>query len=422
MEFNLTKIIGPSFYDLHRIIKEKKYTHYWLKGGRGSLKSTFWSVEIVLGILKDPNAHAICLRKIADTLKTSVYSQILWTIHKMGLREYFKATLSPMEITYLPTGQKIYFRGLDDPEKIKSIKLVFGYFKFAVYEELPEFNGMEEIRVTNQSIMRGGNDFVYFYTYNPPQNIANWTNIESQKTVSNRYVHSSCYLDVPREWLGDAFFIEADILKSENEQAYRHEYLGEATGTGLNVFTNVVGREITDDEIKRFDNIKQGIDWGFAVDPFVYGKLHFDSKRRELFIFDEIYGVGLLDDVAIEKVSKIADKHSDIIADSAEPKSIANFGANGIRIRAAEKGGGSINFGIKFLQGFSKIIIDPKRCPNAYREFIAYELVKNKDGTIRNDYPDKNNHTIDMVRYALEDDMIASQKSNWKAVAEIWRM
>lgn len=401
----LSKLIAPSFTDLHKLVKDCKYTHFWNKGGRGSTKSSFISIEIVLGIIRDPAANAICFRKVGDTLKDSVYSQVLWAIDALKLNDYFRATLAPMQIVYRPTGQTIYFKGLDEAKKVKSIKPRKGYFKYVWFEELDEFNGMEEVRNTLQSVMRGGSVYVAFYSFNPPKNTNNWVNNECAVPQNDKYVHHSTYLTVPREWLGDQFFIEAEHLKKNNELAYRHEYLGESVGNGANVFTNIKVREITPAEIGQFDTIRQGIDWGFAVDPFVFLKMNYDRKYRRLYIFGEIYRVGLLNDEAMPLIRQMYDPRPMIIADNEEPKSISEFWQAGFNIRAAEKGKGSVAYGIKFLQRLDEIIIDPVRCPNTAREFVEYEFVREKDGTLRDEYPDKNNHSIDTARYALEMDM-----------------
>ncbi len=403
---NLRKVIAPSFYEIHSDIKHNRYTHYWLKGGRGSAKSSFVSIEIILGIMKDPDANAVALRKVKETIKDSVFEQLVWAIEKLKVTEYWDIKHNPMELTYLPTGQKILFRGADKPRKIKSIKVSRGYVKYIWYEEVDEFNGMEEIRIINQSLMRGGEQFVVFYTYNPPNSVRNWVNEEVLIERPDRKVHHSTYLTVPREWLGEQFFIEAEHLKKVNEKAYRHEYLGEVTGTGGEIFSNITIRKITDDEIKAFDKIRRGIDWGYAIDPFVYIKCHYDKTRRRLFIFDEIYQVGLSNRKAADMIKERDPEHRIIIADSAEPKSIAEMKTYGIRIKGAKKGPDSVDYGIKFLQDLEEIIIDIDRCPNAAREFLNYELEKDSNGNFKADYPDKNNHTIDAVRYALEDDML----------------
>lgn len=401
----LSGLIAPSFYELHRLVKNYCYTYYWLKGGRGSTKSSFISLEIVQGIIKDPQANAVCFRKVGDTLKDSVFAQILWAIDALGVSDFFRVMLTPLRVIYKPTGQAIYFKGLDDPKKTKSIKLRKGYFKFVWFEELDEFSGPEEIRKTAQSFLRGGCRYVVFNSYNPPRNTSNWVNKESAVCRPDKYVHHSTYLTVPREWLGEQFWIDAEYLKKQDEASYRHEYLGESVGNGANVFTNVVLRPIGDDEIKRFDAIRQGIDWGYATDPFVFLKMNYDRKHRRLYIFGEIYKPGLLNDDAMNLIRQMFDPRQTIIADSEEPKSIAEFWRSGFNIRGAEKGKGSVAYGIKFLQRLEQIIIDPVRCPNTAKEFAEYEFIREKDGTLRDDYPDKNNHAIDTSRYALEFDM-----------------
>lgn len=401
---SLRSIIAPSFHDVHKLIKEGAYNHYWEKGGRGSTKSSFISIEIILNLIKDPNAHAICFRKVGKFLETSVYNQIKWAISALNLKPYFKCYKSPLRIEYIPTGQLILFMGLDDPDKARSIKLPFGYIKIGWFEELNQFNGMKEVREVIRSFLRGGDDALVFYSYNPPEETNNWVNLESVKTVSNRHVHHTTYLDVPPEWLGKAFLIEAEALKTENKTLYNHAYLGEVTGTGLNVFNNVVARKITAEEIRSFQYINEGIDWGYAVDPFVFTKNYFDRKHKDLYIFDEIYQIGLSNACAIELVNKKHNKGSEIIADSEEPKSIDEFEDSGLPIRKASKPPGSVSFGIKQLRGFRHIYIDPERCPNTYKEFINYSYEQNKDGTTKSKYPDKDNHTIDATRYSLEDE------------------
>lgn len=398
----ISELIAPVYYQEHLDIKAHKYTHYWNAGGRSSAKSAFISLEIVQGIVNNPKMHAVCFRKYSINLRESLFNQMLWAVDMLGLNNYFSATLAPMELTYKPTGQKILFRGLDDPRKTKSIKPVFGWFGFIWFEELDQYDGMEEIRSVLQSLMRGGDCFTCLYSYNPPQTLNNWVNNESLRPVDNRKVYKTTYLDIPKEWIGQEFFIEAELLKKNNELAYRHEYLGEITGTGGAVFTNLVCREITDEEIKHFPDFQYGTDWGFATDPFAWGKQYFDKTRRTLYIIDEVYKTGLLNTeaMAILKTKDIG--RGLIIADSAEPKSIEEFRRNGFNIRGAEKGKDSVRYGIKWLQDLCAIVIDPKRTPNAWREFSTYEYEKGRDGQFKSEYPDKNNHFLDQCRYSCE--------------------
>ena len=241
---NLTDIIAPSFYDLHYDITDGKYTHYWLKGGRGSTKSSFISVEIILGMMQNPEANAVAIRKVGLYLKDSVYEQLVWAIEKLGVSHLWKQKLSPLELIYIPTGQRILFRGADKPQKLKSTKVSKGYIRYIWYEETAEFNGMEEIRTINQSLMRGGNDFNVFYSYNPPKSQRNWVNKEVLTEQEGKIVHHSTYLTVPIKWLGEKFFKEAEHLKATKPENYNHEYLGEVTGTGGTVFTNITQRDI----------------------------------------------------------------------------------------------------------------------------------------------------------------------------------
>ena len=363
--------------------------------------------------MKDKEANAVVLRKVGDTLTDSVYAQLLWAIEILGVSNYWTAKVSPLKLVYNPTGQEILFRSSNNKEdykKIKSTKFVKGYCKYVWFEELDEFFGMEEIRSINQSLLRGGDIFCVFYSYNPPKSINNWVNAEVINERKDRLIHTSCYLDVPKEWLGEQFIIEAEHLKEINELAYRNEYLGEPTGTGGAVFTNITLRPITDEEISHFDNISDGIDFGYAIDPATWGQNHYDRTRKKLYIFNEIYATGLSNRALYEKILQKKIGHSTIIADSAEPKSIDELNSYGqITVLGAKKGADSVEYGIKWLQMLEEIIIDNVRCPNTAREFTLYEYEKDRMGNFKSKYPDMDNHTIDMVRYSRENDMRANK-------------
>lgn len=405
MNVSLKNIIAPSFYDVHRWLKEHKYTHYWLSGGRASTKSSFISIEIPLLMMKDHEANCVILRKISNTLKDSVYNQIVWALDKLGVSEYWQLTKSPLELTYLPYGNKILFRGSDDPQKLKSTKFTKGYCKLIWYEEVTEFFGMEEIRNINQTLMRGGDEFTVFYSYNPPKSINNWVNAEALVSRPDKLLHKSTYLTVPREWLGEPFFIEAEHLKEVNELAYNNEYLGEATGTGGAVFENLTIREITDDEIKTFDKIYDGLDFGYATDPACYLQVYFDKTRKKLYIFSEVYGYSLSNERLWEKILEKKISRATITADSAEPKSIDKLNSLGrMYVKGAKKGPDSVEYGIRWLQDLEEIIIDNVRCPNTAREFGTYEYERDKYGVFKSKYPDLNNHSIDACRYAIEEE------------------
>ncbi len=404
---SLKQLIAPSFYEIHNDLKQFRHTHYWLKGGRGSTKSSFISLEVILGMMKDTQANAVVLRKVGQTLQGSVYEQLQWAVSVLGVEGYWVSKLSPLEMKYIADGRenKIVFRGADKPKKIKSTKFRKGYCKYIWYEEVDEFGGMEEIRTINQSLLRGGSDFVVFYSYNPPQSQSNWVNEEVLQKRNDRLVHHSTYLTVPPEWLGEQFLIEAEHLKNVKPTAYQHEYMGEVTGTGGEVFTNLTLREITDSEISHFDHIARGIDWGYAADPFHYTVNHYDKTRRRLYIYYEIQMLKLSNRKAAELVKKENKWNDVVICDSAEPKSIAEMYSYDLRVLKAKKGPDSVQYGIKWLQDLEEIVIDPKRCPNTAREFLEYELEKDANGNFKGHFPDKNNHSIDAVRYSREFDM-----------------
>jgi PBSX family phage terminase large subunit len=333
-----------------------------------------------------------------------VYEQLAWAIDTLKVNDYWDSKTSPLSFTYIPTGQKILFRGADKPKKIKSIKFARGYCKFLWYEEVDEFNGMEEIRMINQSLMRGGQKFVVFYSYNPPKSANSWVNTEVKLTRPDRISHHSTYLTVPREWLGEQFIIEAEHLKLTKPQSYNHEYLGEVTGTGGEIFTNVQIRKISNDEITDFYNIHRGLDFGYAIDPLSYNVMHYDRKHKRLYIYHELYKVGMSNKMATEHIQQENKTNELIKADSAEPKSIHEMIQYGLRVNGVKKGPDSIEYGIKFLQDLESIVIDDQRCPETAREFMNYELEKDANGNFKAKYPDKNNHSIDAVRYAMNDE------------------
>lgn len=410
IRIKLSDKMAPSFFSVHLDVKRHDHTHYVLAGGRGSTKSSYVSLEILLLLMQNPECHAVVLRKVGNTLRNSVYTQMEWALDALHISDKWKMTISPMEMIRKATGQKILFFGVDDKAKIKSIKLPFGYVGVVWYEELDQFAGMEEIRNLNQSLMRGGSKFWCFSSYNPPKSANNWVNEEMLLDEQDRLVHRSDYLSVNPDWLGPQFIYEADKLKAKNETAYRHEYLGEITGTGGAVFENVTEKRITDEEIQQFDRRRYGLDFGFAVDPLAFTAMHYDAKREILYIFDEIYQPKLTNRQAAVKIKKKITETALIRADNAEPKSIKELNELGLKVIAAKKGPDSVEFGIRWLQGLSAIVIDKKRCPNAYKEFITYEYETTRDGQYISAYPDKNNHAIDAVRYGCEDLMPARFK------------
>lgn len=405
-EIRLSNLIAKPFMAVHRDIKKGGHSEYWLKGGRGSTKSSFVSIELILLLLKNPQMNAIIYRKVAATLRESVYEQVIWAIDQLNLRPWFTLRVSPLEIRYNPTGQRILFRGADDPTKSKSIKLSRGYFGILWFEELAEFSGMEAIRTIKASIIRGGDYAITFCSYNPPQTARNWVNKEAITPKANRMVHSSTYLEVPPEWLGQEFIAEAEALKTSNERAYHHMYLGEVTGTGGQVFNNLVLRKIPDAELDTIGQLYDGLDFGFAVDPDAFVRWTYDSRSRRILAIDEFYGAGNSVDRLASEVQK---RTTGLIrCDSADPRMIAELGRKGVRTIGVKKGPGSVEHGMRWLQSLGEIVVDPERTPNIAKEFSAYEYTADKNGDFLPEFPDKDNHTIDATRYALENVMMVN--------------
>ena len=407
--------IIPMFDDVLEDIMEHKHTHYVFKGGRGSTKSSFISLVLPLLIINNSKIHATVFRKVGNTMKNSVWGQVVWGIHAWGLDSYFhipKSIANP--IIFLPTGQQIMFFGLDDPNKVKSVKLPFGYIGITWFEELDQYSGEAEIRKVLQSTMRGGQLFWDFRSFNPPISNINWANQYAVDAMSreNTLVTSNTYLDVPEEWLGSAFIDEAEDLKETNPKAYEHEYLGIPVGTGGNVFENVEAMYMNEDFIKTFDHIYNGIDWGWYPDPFAFTKCHFDMARRTLYIFAEFRINKMSNKDVYDKLYNDLMCYGDVpmmrpdeivTCDSAEPKSISDFKSYGAYgARPAEKGPDSINYSMKWLQSLKHIYIDPNRCPETYKEFVEYEYERDRDDEVISGYPDFANHSIDSVRYATE--------------------
>ena len=394
-------VMGKAFVDINRRIEPNK--SYVFEGGRGSLKSTFLSEKIPELIKKYPFLHAVVVRKVAGTLKDSVYAQFQWSIEQLGLTEEFEFKKSPLEIVYKKTGQTIYFRGVDEPTKLKGIKPPFGYCGILWKEEADQLNGEEEERSINQSVLRGGDIAFDFSSYNPPRSKDAWVHKKkaSLQGDPNTIYHQSTYLDVPAEWLGQKFIDDAEKLKRLNPDAYDNEYLGVANGSGGNVFFNIEIRRITDEEIKEFDNIRQGIDWGWKPDPYVFIRSHYDVAREKIFLIDENCNNETSNQANGEWILEKGYDDFEVTCDSAEKKSTNNLRDLGIPAKNALKGAGSIEYGMKWLL-CRTIVIDPERTPFAYKEIVNYEYDRDKEGNIISGFPDHDNHSIDALRYSYE--------------------
>ena len=419
---NVCDHIAPVYLPLHADLQANAHQYYNLPGGRGSAKSSFVSLEIVAGIMQDQTgcSNAIVFRRTANTMRESVFSQIAWAIDTLDVNQYWRGNVSPMSWTYLPTGATILFRGLDDPSKLKSIKPTRGVFRYIWFEEFSELPGPNFTRNVMQSVQRGGDTFTVFRSFNPPISANNWANVFIKEPDERATTLQTDYTMIPPEWLGEAFLYEAKRLKEVNPQAFEHEYMGIPTGTGGEVFPNLEIREITDAEISNMGYIYQGLDFGFAVDPAAFLRVSYDRKHDTVYFLDEIFKRGLSNAQLADEI-KAKGYHKDrrggyvspvygvmstegqqiITADCAEPKSIADMRAEGLKCLGCHKEPGCVEYRVKWLQ-HRRIVIDPARTPNAYREFVNYEYMTDKDGNFLSRLPDKDNHTIDAAAYALD--------------------
>lgn len=395
------RLWSPNFDALSLDIDREGHAEYWLKGGRGSGKSTFVARKLLLGMLEHPRASALVCRKVAATIRQSVYEEIVKAIDALGLRPWCTLRLSPPQIDFI-TGQRILFRGADDPGKSKSIALSQGYFGYLWFEELAEFDGMSDVLTIRASALRGRSEQrpLTFCTYNPPMSARSWVNRAALEQRPERLMHHSTYLELPEAWIGESFIADAEALRRSNARAWRHMYLGEVTGSGGQVFDNVRLRAVGADELDGLSAFYNGLDFGFASDPDACTRWAYAPGRRTLYAVGEFYARHTLTDALAEKVRGIAG-HELVWCDSEDPRAIAELRRRGVNAMAVRKGPGSVRAGIRWLQDLAAIVIDPARTPNIAREFSGYEYLPDRCGGFQPDVPDRDNHSIDSARYAL---------------------
>lgn len=396
--------IADSFHWVVRDIRQKKHREYVFRGGRGSTKSSCGTMIPYELMMNNPNIHALAIRQVANTLRDSIYAQFQWSADEqaknpMFRRENWDFRLSPLEITYKPTGQKIYFRGADDPGKIKSIKVPFGHIGILIFEELDQFGGEEPVRKIEQSAIRGGDEAWIFKFFNPPINKVNWVNVYADTPKESMLVHSSTYLDVPPEWLGKPFIEEAEHLKEVNPAAYQHEYIGDPIGLGTEIFEFLEIRPISDEEISRQERIYQGQDWGWSPDPKAFIRASYSHATESIMLIDEMGGTCIRTRDMAQQIIDAGYDDYEIRCGADEQEHINDFRDMGLAARQANAGPGSVRRTFEWLQ-CRKIIIDPARTPRAYKEFTEYEHDVDKNGEVIDGYPDRNNHWIDALRYA----------------------
>ncbi|MDE6357357.1 MAG: PBSX family phage terminase large subunit [Eubacteriales bacterium] len=397
----LPEIIGKGYY---------RYWHFKgryriCKGSRASKKSKTTALNFIYRIMKYKDANLLVIRKTFRTMKDSCFSELKWAIERLGVLEYWNCQTSPLEMTYLPTGQKIYFRGLDDPLKITSITVSKGVLCWLWIEEAYEIANEEDFDVLQESI-RGRVPKDLFkqitLTFNP-WNEKHWIkkrffDCEENKDILAITTNYKC-----NEWLDKSDRKMFEDMQKINPRRYQVAGLGNwGIAEGL-VYENFIEKEFDYKEIAKRENIKAifGLDFGYTNDPTALFCGLIDLDFREIYVFDELYKKALTNFEIYKEILKMGYSKEIIKADSAEPKSICELRELGIdRIRATKKGKNSINNGIQFIQGF-RIIIHP-RCVNFLTEITNYTWDKDKYGKLINKPIDEFNHLLDAMRYATE--------------------
>lgn len=399
----------------------KGYGTYWnykgryrvVKGSRASKKSTTTALNMIYRIMTYPDSNGLVIRKVFRTVKDSCFSQLKWAIHRLKVDKYWKATNSPLELTYLPTGQKILFRGLDDPLKVTSVAVDKGSLCFLWIEEAYEIMSEDDFNMLDESI-RGQVPAGLFkqitLTLNP-WNDRHWIKRRffdrEDKDILAITTNYKC-----NEWLDQADLKVFDEMKIHNPKRYRVAGLGEWGVVDGLVYENIEEKRFNISSLVGQEGIESvfGLDFGYTNDPTALFCGLIDLKNKVIYVFDELYKKGLSNKKIYEEVEAMGHRKESIIADSAEPKSIDELRSLGLtRIRAAKKGKDSILNGIQFIQDF-KLVIHP-RCVNFLTEVTNYQWAKDKFDNSINKPIDDFNHLMDAMRYAIEPYIIKHKNS-----------
>ena len=395
------------------------YGTYWnykgryrvCKGSRASKKSTTTAMNLIYRIMEYPESNALVVRKTYRTLLDSCFAQLKWAVNRLGVKDYFDFKLSPLEIIYKPTGQKILFRGLDDPLKVTSVTVDVGSLCFLWIEEAYEIMSESDFDMLDESI-RGEVPKGHFkqitLTFNP-WNERHWIKgrffDKLDKDVLAITTNYIC-----NEWLDRSDLNVFERMKENNPRRYQVAGLGNWGIVDGLIYENFEERLFTLEEIKDYKTVA-GLDFGYTNDPTAFFIGFLDKKDSILYVWDEMYSKGLSNKKIYENIKNMGYSKEKITGDSAEPKSIDELKGYGLRIKGAKKGKDSILNGIQWIQDL-KIIIHP-RCNNFLTEISNYQWDKDKFGKALNRPIDDFNHLLDAMRYALEDDI---QSKTIKAV------
>lgn len=394
---SVKELIGKGYGDFWNTKKRYRVC----KGSRGSKKSKTTAINMITRIIQYPESNGLCVRRYSNTLRDSVFSDLKWAIHKLGVDEFFEATVSPMQIIYIPTGQKILFRGLDDGLKITSISVEKGVLCWVWIEEAYEISNEDDFNKLDMSI-RGEVPEGYFkqitLTFNP------WSATSWLKArffdVEDDDVFTKTTTWQCNEWLDDAdrnIFLK---MQKNNPRRYRIEGDGEwGIAEGL-IYENYIVQDFDVEEVRKIPNIKSAfnLDFGYT-DPNAFVCELIDNAEMKIYIFDEWYKSGVTNKIIAQQIKDMGYGSQVVVCDSAEPKSIAELRDEGIKAEPSRKGKDSVNHGIQMIQNY-QIIIHPK-CTEFYKEISNYCWALDKDGK-PTDKPDHEfSHGMDSMRYGV---------------------
>lgn len=402
LKISLKKIVG------------KKYNRFWhfkgryrvIKGSRASKKSKTTALWYITNMMKYPGANTLVVRKTFRTLKDSCFTELKWAITRLQVQDHWKITESPLQMTYIPTGQTIYFRGLDDPLKVTSITVDVGSLCWMWIEEAYEIMKEDDFNILDESIRGQVEDGLFkqiTLTFNP-WNEHHWIKKRFFDAAPDPDILALTTNYLCNEWLDAADKKVFETMKKNNPRRYRVAGLGDwGIVEGL-VYENWEEQEFDIEVIKKIQGIRSafGLDFGYTNDPSALWCGMVDLKGKTIYVFDELYKQGMSNEAIHKEINDMGYRKERIRADSAEPKSIDRLRELGMsNIKAARKGKDSVNNGIDYIQDF-KIIVHP-RCVNFLTEISNYTWDVDKFGKKINKPIDDFNHLLDAMRYGMEE-------------------
>lgn len=400
LQIRLPAIVGKGYGTFWRF----KGRYRVCKGSRASKKSKTMALNTITKMMEYPQANMLVIRKTGRTLKDSCFTELKWAVHRLGVDAWWDFKLNPLEATYKPTGQKIYFRGLDDPLKVTSITVDVGCLCWMWIEEAYEINKEDDFNVLDESIRGEVPEGLYkqiTLTFNP-WNERHWIKKRFFDAPPSPDILAMTTNYMCNEWLDEADIRMFEDMKQRNPRRYAVAGLG---GWGIVdglIYENWREEAFDIENVRKRPGIASafGLDFGYTNDPTAFFCGLLDVQNKQLFVFDEMYEKGMSNKRIAEKIQELGYGKEHITADSAEPKSIDELKSLGLRVKGAAKGKDSIQNGIQWIQDL-EIIIHP-RCVNFLTEISNYTWDTDKFGTKLNAPIDDFNHLMDAMRYALE--------------------